>query len=245
MNVPWRREARESLAASHRLLVQTRKDRQGGWFPLLLFGFATLAAMPLYEVQMACGERGVVCAGTQHVRILNAFSSVYSLQSQGRWLSAYWVLAMVSVYGLTVLYYRRRGNRTGLRGRTWPTVGTGGILLAVILMAAGWLSGWPVALGNYGTEPLAIVAISLFVLARTERSLPMAIFAGGFLGLTSISLFYNVVNAFERVGIAGPFAGSGTLLPNLIVPGTYLLLGGLLFCNSTRRTSVFEGDLHD
>ena len=245
MNVRWRREARDPLTASHILLAQTRRDRRGGWFPLLLFGIVTLAAMPFYEVQMTCGERGVVCTGTQHVRVLNAFSSVYSLQSQGRWLSAYWVLAMVSVYGLTVLYYRRRGIRTGVRGRTWPTVGTGAVLLAVILMAAGWLSGWPVTLGGYGTEPLAIVAISLFVLARTERSLPMAIFAGGFLGLTCISLFYNVVNAFARVGLAGPFAGSGTLLPNLIVPGAYLVLGGLLFCNSTRRTSVFEGDLND
>lgn len=245
MTIKWRREASESLFASHVLLEHTRRARRGGWFPILLFGIVTLAALPLYQIQTTCGQGGFVCVGTPHVGALNAFSSAYSLQSQGRWISVYWVLAVLSVYGLTVLYHRRRGFITGLRGRTWPTVGTGAILLAAILMAAGWMSGWPVTIGNNGTEPLAIVAISLFVLARTERSVPLAMFAIGFFVLVCISLFYNVVNVFERVGLAAPFRGSAALLPNLIVPGIYLVLGGLLFWNSTRRLALAGGDVSD
>ena len=157
----------------------------------------------------------------------------------------YWVLGTVGVYGVTMLYYRRRGLITGLRARTWPTVGTGAVLLAAVLMGAGWMSGWPVTVGNNGTEPLGIIAISLFVLARTERSVALAMFAGGFSVLVGISLFYNVVNAFERVGLAAPFRGTAALLPNLIVPGMYLVLGGLLFWNSTRRFALAGGDVSD
>ena len=155
------------------------------------------------------------------------------------------MISVLSVYGLTVYYYRRRGFITGIRSRTWPTVGTGALVLVIVLMAASWLSGWPITIGANGTEPLAIIAVSLFVLARTEQSLPMTIFASGFAALVCISPFYTDVNAFERVHLAGPFKGSAVLLPNLIVPGMYLVLGGLLFCTSARRMALVEGDVRD
>ena len=121
----WRREAHESPVASRVLLNQARRARRGSWFSLLLFGVVTLAALPLYQVQRECGRSGLDCTGVQNVRSLDAFSSADSLQSQGRWLSTYRVISVLSVYGLTVYCYRRRGFITGIRSRTWPTVGTG------------------------------------------------------------------------------------------------------------------------
>lgn len=241
----WPRHASESLGVSRLLLEQTRRVRRGSWLPVLLFGIVTIASAPLYRVHLGCGRYGQLCVEPRLGRSFNAFSSVYPLASPGRWLSIYWVVATLGVYGLTVVYYRRRSIATGLRGRTWPTVGTGAILLAVILMAAGWLSGWPVSIGDFGTEPLAVIAISLLVLAGTERSGRMAVFATGCVVLVGFSLFYNDVDALRRLGLAGPFKGSASLFPNLLVPGVYLLIGGILFWNATRRSAIVEGEPRD
>ena len=42
----------------------------------------------------------------------------------------------------------------------------------------------------------------------------MTVFASGFAALVCISLFYNEMNAFERIDPAGLFKGSAVLLPN-------------------------------
>lgn len=241
----WSRAASEALDATRHLQQQTRRVRRGGWLPVVLFGIVTIAALPLYRVRLSCGQNSQLCAGPRLGQPLNAFSGVYPLAAPGRWISVYWVVATLCVYGLTVIYYSRRSITTGVRGRTWPTVGTGALLLGVVLMLANWLSGWPVSIGDYGTEPLAIIAVSLLVLARTERSGWMAIFVLGYAVLIGFSLFYNDVNVFRMLGIAEPFRGSASLLPNLIVPGVYLLTGGAVLRLATRRRFLIDGPGND
>jgi hypothetical protein len=70
------------------------------------------------------------------------------VSGQAIWI--YWVTASACVFLLPVAYYRRRGRDTGLRGKTWPMVDAGAMLLAFVLMVAHWFDGWPIAIGTFG-----------------------------------------------------------------------------------------------
>lgn len=75
-----------------------------------------------------------------------------------------------------------------------------------------------------GLTPLITIAIGLFVLARSERSWPLATFAAAFLALALVASLYDMENVAYRLGLGSP--GFQT---NVIVAGVTLLLGGLGF----------------
>ena len=202
--------------------------------------------MQFYLLENTCGSSGPGCGATANAGSLHAFSSIYTVESEGRWISVYRVVSVLAVHGLTVIYHRRRGISTGLRARTWPAAATGLLLLLLALMSLGRLGFLPTTFGINGTGPLAIIAMSLLALARTERDASFGAFVPGYFALVCASLFYGVINAFQRIGLSGPFGGgSAALLPNLVVPGIYLLLGGFLFWNSAQKSALVEGDLRD
>jgi hypothetical protein len=151
-------------------------------------------------------------------------------------------VATACVFGITAAYYKRRGRLTGLRGKTWPMVDTGAILLAFVLMVGNWIDGWPFAIGSFGTEPLLIVGLSLLVLARTERSQTLALLALMYVGIVVASLFYNYANLFGGSSLDTPFQGDAALLPNVLIPGIYLILASWLLRRSTRRRGSIRGE---
>jgi hypothetical protein len=122
-------------------------------------------------------------------------------------------------------------------------VETGAVLLAFVLMIGNWLHGWPVAVGHYGTEPLFIVGLSLLVLARTERSGTLAMIALVYVGIVFASLFYNYVNLFGRSGFNTPFQGEAALIPNVLIPGVFLIVASLVLRRSTKRRGYIRGEI--
>ncbi len=87
-----------------------------------------------------------------------------------------------------------------------------------------------------GTGALLIVAAGIAVLALLERSTAFGIYTAGFVALALLSCLYDEINVLGRLGLGGPFAAGGEELPNLLIPGLYLLVGGACFGLAARRT---------
>ena len=128
-------------------------------------------------------------------------------------------------------------RRAGVSGHLWPSIAVGLALLGLVLWVNYDSKTAPGDLWTRGTSAVIAIALGIAVLAILERSVPFGIFAAGFLGLAFLSSLYTVINLFQRLGIGGPFDGGNDALPNLLLPGAYLLVGGLCFL-AGRRWSV-------
>jgi hypothetical protein len=76
---------------------------------------------------------------------------------------------------------------------------------------------------------LLIIALGLIVLAAIDQALAFSLFVAGFFGLALLSCLYNVSNLFARLGISSHWPVEDQTLPNLILPGIYLLIGAAAF----------------
>lgn len=237
-----------SLRAMDELRTRTRVARDGHWFVLLVFGVVVLGAMSFYVMTFPTASSpgcqgvkggGVMChfnsAAAPLGGTLNPFFSNFGL---GRWATAYWAMAMVAGFAAVVLFYRQRARMLGVEGRIWPVVVVGlGLLLLVLLVDRPRPSFPPFPdLWIRGTGAMLIVALGIAMLAVLERSPAFGIFAVVFCGLALLSCLYDEVNIFGRIGLGSPFEGSTNALPKLLVPGLYLVLGGLGFLVFGRRT---------
>jgi ABC-type dipeptide/oligopeptide/nickel transport system permease component len=88
-----------------------------------------------------------------------------------------------------------------------------------------------------GMQALVVIALVLAVLAAIERRWTFTLFVVGFFGLSLLSSLYNVSNLFSRFGIGGNWNGNDQGLPNLILPGSYLIIGGAAFWAIGLRTN--------
>jgi hypothetical protein len=240
--------AAESLRSLDALRLRTRLARSGHWFVLLVFGLIVLGAMPFYVQTFATAATpgcqavkggGVACLYRSSSNPLGgAFNPLFSDFTLGRWATVYWAVALVMGFAVVVAFYRHRARAVGVAGRIWPMVVVGlGLLLLVLLVDSPQGSFPPFPdLWIRGTGALLIVASGIAVLAAIERSWGFAIFAAGFVGLALLSCLYDEVNIFGRLGLGVPFNGGGSALPNLLVPGIYLILGGVGFWIAGRRT---------
>jgi uncharacterized membrane protein YhaH (DUF805 family) len=242
-------EAVESLRSVEELRARTRLARSGHWFVLLVFGVVVLGAMPFYIVTVptasspGCQALSGGVVGCAHRRadsfpLGGALNPLFSEFSLGRWATVYWAIAMLAGFSAVVAFYRRRAAAVGVQGRIWPMVAVGiGLLVVVLRVDSPYRSLPPIPdLWVRGTGALLIVALGIVVLALLERSRAFVVFAAGFCGLALLSCLYDEVNIFGRVGLGGPFGGTTDALPNLIVPGLYLILGGVGFWLGVRRT---------
>lgn len=160
---------------------------------------------------------------------LSWFAGGFFLRSP--WLvSLFWLVTLPAGYGLTVLYYRERARRSGVGGSVWPYVFAGMGLLAFLVTASVVGRLQPGDLFVRGLTPLLTISLGLFVLARSERSSPLALFAAGFLALTLLLNLYDIENLFSRAGMSVPVPAI-----SLIVAGGVLVVGGLGFWAVDRR----------
>ena len=102
-------------------------------------------------------------------------------------------------------------------------------MLVLAVASRGWITFKIPADFRIGSANLLVIAIGLVALAITERSRAFLIYVVGFLGLALLSCLYDVSNLFVRLGIGSTWNGNTEALPNLIVPGLYLLIGGVVF----------------
>jgi hypothetical protein len=219
---------------------RTRIAQDGHWFVLLVFGAVVLGAMPFYvqtaptEFTPGChGSGGVIgCVSGGIPPLGGGLNPVFSQFGLSRWATAYWAIAIVAGFGATVLYYRHRARVVGVQGRIWPAVVVGLGLLALVLVVYGGHTVPDFATGDLwvrGLGALLIIAVGLAVLAMIERSLSFGLYVVGFCGLALLSCLYDDVNVLARIGLGGLFGLSAVELPNLLIPGLYLLLGGAAF----------------
>jgi hypothetical protein len=233
--------AGEALRAAKNWRSLTRAMRHGSWFPLVLFGLLTLAAAPLFWTTIPrCPIGETACSFVQNRGPLgNPFVHGPVGSGIGRWISVYWVVAVPLGYLATVLYYRHRARRTGVAGRIWPAV-IGGLALLALMVGSfatrGIVPGVFVPvflLEGRGLEPLLVIGIGLGILARLEHNRGLVVFALLFLALAVLANLYNMENEVYRLGWNLP-VGAGNL-PNLVVPGLFLLVGGAGFWWADRR----------
>jgi hypothetical protein len=226
------RIAGEALAETRRLRFGTRTNRRGAWLAPVLFGLTILVAIPLYRIRIAC-QHGLRCgAQAGHAA---AVAGVYVFTTSEILRLTYWSFAFILVFSATFAYHRRTNTLTGVRGKTKPMIRVGLFVFAFVLVAGGLVVPFSIRVGAFGTAPLLVIAASLSVLALYELRAGLLVLVGGYWVLAAFSLLYNDANALRRVHLGGPFTASWSLLPNLFIPGTYLVVGGLLLRHSGRR----------
>jgi hypothetical protein len=230
-----------SFATSHDLLASTRAlmrrvrgAQRGAWFPLALFGLATLASAPLerYGTSRSCSSpnaRGYVC-------------SVYST-----WALVYWPAVLVLIYIAVAWFYARRSQQRGVGTRVKPYV-VAGIVVALALTAMSvWMithptpysyvfglhlyPGTPLGTAVYRlVSPAAAIGLALLVLSRIERNAPLLVFTLGYLAI--------VLFAFPaRHSAVAPHPSPWVFAPRLFIEGGVLLLGSVSFAIAERRGS--------
>lgn len=238
-------EAEASLHAGDQLRLHTRLARNVHWFVLVVFGLLTLGSMPFYlqSVQSPSSPgchpsaSGFVCrAASRHSPLGGAFNPQGSPFGLNRWATLYWVIAITIGFALVLVYYRRRSMSLGVQGRIWPSVVVGGGLFFLTVYGNRQGARLPVPdAWVRGTGVVVVIAIGLGVLALLERNVHLGLFTLAFFGLALMSTLYDDANLFQRVGLGRIFNGSGAELPNLLLPGLFMLAGGLVFWWHSRR----------
>jgi hypothetical protein len=215
--------------------------RNGHWFACVVFGVITLGALPFYAQSTPvrshthCSSLGHgvwACSGVSTAGsplLGRAFEAPPPFSSLGRWATVYWVIAVVLGFAVVVAYYQLRARKVGVQGRLWPAVLAGVVALGLVTWVNAGSGADPADFWGRGTTVLVVIALGLLAFSALERSRPFVVYALGFLGLALLSCLYDVENLFLRLGIGGPFRGGDNALANLVLPGAYLVIGGLCF----------------
>jgi hypothetical protein len=204
------------------LRARTRRDGQGWWFPLVLFGGLVLLATPLYWGGQLVADASLTDPFT--ITLVMAFGGMFTAHPVA--VAVYWLVALVVGFVGSGLWYRRHAQRVGLRRPVVAFVLTGLTVTVALLVLQNvpYLNLPLFYLSWRGTSSIAVIAVSLFVLARLERSRALLMFALGFLAVAVLVGSYNVENLIERAGV--PYGDWGPATP-VLVPGLVLLAGGL------------------
>jgi hypothetical protein len=215
--------------------------REGSWLALLVAGVIVLAAMPFYQYLGATSNSagctsygsGFIC----HTHLLsNGFfgmglgsSAPGAFGNSSPEATTYWVISIFLGVCVVVGFDWIRSRKNGIAGRIWPivTIGIGALVLGVA--SRNWFSSVPAAMTKRGMQSLLIIAFGLIVLAAIDHARAFSLFVTGFLGLALLSCLYDVSNLFSRLGISSHWPVDDQTLPNLMLPGIYLVFGGAAF----------------
>lgn len=243
-DVPAPDTPRELLASHRDLTRRVRAAQRGTWFPLVLLGMLTLGAIPVTRF-------GGHVRSCRNVPTPAGPGRVCSVTSA--WLLAYWIIALVLAYAAIAWFYVRRARRRGLGTPVRPYV-LAGIGIAALVTSVGlWIAYDPpgilstfaglhlqpasrtaiLLLRLVGT-PVSAVGLALLVLSWVERNPALLLFTVGYLSvvLARISLGWSTTPPAPELGVTG---SPWFFLPNLVIPGGLLLLGGLGFALAQRR----------
>jgi hypothetical protein len=201
--------AAQILRRTRELRDQTEAMARGYWLPLLLFGALICGSLPFYErlrpsgtpaspsapgrCRAVVGQPCHVQAGAAHLTVVTA-------------LGYYWQLAIPAGVAATVLWYRWRGRRVGLRTPARGFLVTGLVLAELVLLVpllaarSGSLAG--LMHDTHQAGPLVIIAVLLWVLAWAERSPALAVIAAVYL------VIVLAVSPFSDGGLAGGTTGA-------------------------------------
>jgi len=214
----------ELLAATKALTRRVRSAQRGTWFPLLVLGSITLAAIPV----MRYGHRVTTCT-TQRVGSVVRGCFIYS----GPWF-IYWPIALVLAYAAIAAFYVSRSHRRGVGTPIRPYIVAGVVVAALVTGVALWFVHDPFggaqqqlfppsSASRLFTAPLSAIGLGLLALAWVERSRALLVFAVVYLAVVVVPLTFGWA-------MAPPWL----FLPRLVLPGGLLLLGAAGFALAER-----------
>jgi hypothetical protein len=220
----------ELLGEVRAIRRRTRLARHAYWFPLVLFGLLTLASVPFYIRRFPPTGGGFAIRSGLNV-LQSGFLGGPGLLEVAHGTAYYWLGAMLLGITATVVWYRWRGNRVGLRTPARGYLITGLALLALTLLVPV-VSGrsvrmpllWP---GDYVISdlvPLVLIGLGLFVLAWSERSTGLAAIAAGYFAIAVAANLYTLSNLLSR--LHWDLNPTVAALPNVVLPALVLLLTG-------------------
>lgn len=234
--------ANSSFDTTHDLLATTRafarrvRDAQRGtWFPLALFGVATLVSAPFDRY-----GRSRTCTNP------NRATHVCSVYSTGAFI--YWPTVLVLIYVAIAWFYVRRASDRGVGTRIKPYVVAGVVVALALTAVSAWVithpstSGrvfdLPVQPGNpLGTallrlvSPGAAIGLALLVLARIERNGALLAFTVAYLAVVLFVFPPKVTHS-----LIAPHPAAWYFLPRILIDAGVLLLGSACFAIAARAS---------
>lgn len=238
-----------NLAYADELRRRTRVARDGGWFALLVFGAVVMVATFFYRSPGLTAHSPGCHSSTNgfYCTLTNASKGPFgaglgtpfpSAENVSPWATTYWTISIFVGICTVVAFYRLRSRASGVTGRIWPFACIGTAALALAIASRGWMTtDIPGDFWIRGMQALIVIALVLAVLAVIERRWSFTLFVVGFFGLSLLSSLYDVSNLFSRFAIGGNWNGNDQGLPNLILPGLYLIVGGAVFWLIGLRTN--------
>ncbi len=216
----------ELLGEMRAIRRRARLARHAYWFPLVLFGLLTCASVPFYLPPTRSGTYPVRPPGPQFLQ--SGYLGGFGLTSY-RGTAYYWLGAMLLGIAATVLWYRWRGGRIGLRTPARGFLITGLIIVALALLiplvSRGGVPLMPGDLVVRGTFPFVLIGLGLCVLAWAERSAGLAVIAAVYLALALVASLYDIENVFYN-WFGRSLGATVSVLPNVLLPALVLLLTG-------------------
>jgi hypothetical protein len=203
------------LSSTRDLVRQVRKTQRATWFPLLVFAAVTFGAIPLYE---AGGHRMGACVAMSGGRVCSAAYTAGLV---------YWPIALVLAYVAIAAFYIRRSQARGVGSRVRPFVIAGIVLALVATGAALWALHHPLVSGQGVwlarlARPSCAIGLALLVLAWVERNRALVVLALGYLAVLLVPITFGWV------------LRGWTFLPQFLIDGSILLLGGIGFALAQR-----------
>jgi hypothetical protein len=221
----------ELLGQVRAIRRRTRLARHAYWFPLVLFGLLTCGSVPFYLRQFPVSGQATYFRLSGLVFLRSGYLGGYGLFEIVHGAAYYWLGAMLIGIVATVVWYRWRGNRVGLRtpARSYLITGLALVALALLIpVVSGGGSAssltWPFDYVISDLFPLVLIGLGLCVLAWAERSTGLAAIATVYLALAIVVNLYILSNVLARLHwYLSPAAAA---LPNVLLPALVLLLSG-------------------
>jgi hypothetical protein len=222
----------ELLGQVRAIRRRARLARHAYWFPLVLFGLLTCASVPFYIPRSPARGYATYTRVPGPAFLQSGYLGGFGIWSD-RGTAYYWLGAMLLGIAATVLWYRWRGNRVGLRTPARGYLITGLIIVALALLiplvgrggGVGMLPIMPGDLVVRGTFPFVLVGLGLCFLAWAERSVGLTVIAIVYLALALLASLYDIQNVFYNWFGWTPSLTAGSL-PNVLLPALVLLLSG-------------------
>lgn len=211
----------EELSRARELANAVRSSQRATWFPLLVFGVLTFAALPVtFAGHIVRAKCVTVTGGLPGQEICRGYNSATFV---------YWPIALLLAYALIAAFYLRRSQERGLGTRVIPYV-LAGIAISIALTAVSvWADHRPPSIRQHDVlgwhfqsddlyrfiGPACAIGLALIVLAVVERS-P---------GLFAVTLAYLII-AVAPIDF-GWIITSHTrwaIAPHDVIPGSVLLL---------------------
>jgi hypothetical protein len=226
---------RELLSATRELTRRVRTTQRGTGFPLLVLGAVILLGAPFQRY----GHVVRTCESNHP-----AGSYVCSLYPS--WLFVYWPIALTLAYVAIAGMAIRRSRQRGVGTRIKPYVVAGVVVALALTAITLWIAHNPTAhqaflggrrvgsteLSTYVlrlVSPAAAIGLALLVLARIERNWALLAFAVGYLVIVvgAINFGWDTTRSSHWV-----------FLPHVIITGGMLIVGGIYFLFTERRTET-------